>query len=1271
MTLHLTIVGALPAVGGSLQYDVAGPDGLSGRALAAALDAGTTRDLFVRETPLSEVADLPESGHLLLTPFPRGEAIPAGPPPVWLAVAEGPDAGQTVPLPRGTYSIGRGACDIRIMDPALSRHHADLVVDATSITLTCTEGNAALRSDRRVSRLRLTNADRFILGRTTLHVSAGGGAQRPPERWPLDLTPVGRPPGNGRPWLMLLGAVLPLIVGIGLVTATASWYFLAFSGLGLFTGGIPALSELRSRRAYALRVREAEDAYLHRLERVAPPPGDRALAALHTRGGQARTTGPAAAFPLRIGRGGVRPPLGAGQSDDPPGRVAAPNGPVVVDMHAGAHGAITGSPVAGAGVLRAIAAQLALNSSEGGWETWVQGPTTALPSELRRVRGVRVVVSPNHLLSLRRDLPVAATLVLSTTDAAWLDACSASIDGSPLPAIVCLDPSDTVQAAAWRLSLGDGRLSEGSSRRQVDPDRVGFKTLAALAGRLADDCGAGMSAAADVAPPVLPTTVPLAFPARGWHSSAASDLRTVLGMDHRGEVALDLVGDGPHMLIAGTTGAGKSELVKSLVLGLACAYSPSELALMLVDFKGGATLGPFRDLPHCHAFVSDLNVETADRTLESLRTEITRRERLLGHAGAADYAQFRALAPPGREPLPRLVVVVDEFRVLTDELPEALGELMRIASVGRSLGIHLVLATQRPQGVVSAEMRANINTILCLRLMSAFDSNDLLGSPVAAEIRPDLPGRAYLRRGGGPPSLFHAASILHRKSGWTVTPVATELGAYGPHIRIDAEDAGPVTPMDIVGRIADATDEPGWPAPLFSPPLPDELSRLPRRLRTGTATPGVVLGVLDDVGRQELQPLVWNPRRHRRLAVISGPAGGAHAAAACLVAGAARGTRECHVYIADGARLLGGAADIPRVGAYVDPDEPERVVEILDLLERPVGEASDRLLVVTGLAVWQSSMGGAAFAQFDDRLAALARDAARRGVAIVVVGDRDLTSSRFFSLAEHRLYCPFGLGPETVLGWPKLRRVHAVPGRGVLVGPDIPAPGMALQLLSPDESPFTSGFPPAGSAILRSISLPSHLSRRELDLLPGGTRPVSRRDGWLVGVTGPDNRPWFWQPGSVGLILGGSGSGKTTALLHIASQAEGPVVALGFTEGALPGGPASPFVGLRDGTETPALVVVDAATDLPESERVRVEAWHARGAQVLMGATPSSRLYSALPLAGPAREAGSAILLNPRAASDADFLGWRIQPLERDVPGRGLALVDGALKAVQCAADGA
>ena len=241
----------------------------------------------------------------------------------------------------------------------------------------------------------------------------------------------------------------------------------------------------------------------------------------------------------------------------------------------------------------------------------------------------------------------------------------------------------------------------------------------------------------------------------------ASDIRCYLGVSSGGSLNIGLSEHGPHWLLGGTTGAGKSQLLRSLVLSAALRYPPERLGLILVDFKGSAGLGPLAQLPHALSVLSNFDVSAVERALEFLRADIHRREVDLQAIGVNSYRDYLASCQAaGTTPrYPELLIVVDEFRMLIDSMPDAMAELMRIATIGRSLGLHLVLATQRPQGAISQDIRANIATSICLRVASAQDSYNLLEHESAAYISAAHPGAGYVRLPDGRSLPFRAPLV--------------------------------------------------------------------------------------------------------------------------------------------------------------------------------------------------------------------------------------------------------------------------------------------------------------------------------------------------------------------------------------------------------------------------------------------------------------------------------------------------------------------------------
>ncbi|GAA0922957.1 FtsK/SpoIIIE domain-containing protein [Nonomuraea longicatena] len=249
-----------------------------------------------------------------------------------------------------------------------------------------------------------------------------------------------------------------------------------------------------------------------------------------------------------------------------------------------------------------------------------------------------------------------------------------------------------------------------------------------------------------------------------WRPSGTT--RAVIGIGPDGPYTVDLRLDGPHALIAGTTGAGKSEFLQTLICALAVANRPEQLSFVLIDYKGGAAFKECVRLPHTVGMVSDLDGHLTQRALDSLGAEIRRRERLLLDTGTKDIDDYTSLlarpgAPdrPGLPVLPRLVLIIDEFAALVAELPDFVTGLVDIARRGRSLGIHLILATQRPAGVVTADIQANTSLRIALRVTEPVESTDVIDQPDAAHISKATPGRCYVKSGAGTATAVQTARV--------------------------------------------------------------------------------------------------------------------------------------------------------------------------------------------------------------------------------------------------------------------------------------------------------------------------------------------------------------------------------------------------------------------------------------------------------------------------------------------------------------------------------
>ncbi|MGL4655773.1 MAG: type VII secretion protein EssC [Sarcina sp.] len=236
-----------------------------------------------------------------------------------------------------------------------------------------------------------------------------------------------------------------------------------------------------------------------------------------------------------------------------------------------------------------------------------------------------------------------------------------------------------------------------------------------------------------------------------WETSCVYEsMAAPLGVRKKGEVvSLDLNEKyhGPHGLVAGTTGSGKSEILQSYILSAATLYHPYEVAFVIIDFKGGGMVNQFKDLPHLNGAITNIDGREITRSLLSIKAELRKRQEYFAHANVNHIDKYIEKYKKGevKIPLPHLILVVDEFAELKSDQPEFMKELISAARIGRSLGVHLILATQKPSGVVDDQIWSNSKFKLCLKVQNKNDSNEVLKSPLAADIKE--PGRAYLQVG--------------------------------------------------------------------------------------------------------------------------------------------------------------------------------------------------------------------------------------------------------------------------------------------------------------------------------------------------------------------------------------------------------------------------------------------------------------------------------------------------------------------------------------------
>lgn len=235
-----------------------------------------------------------------------------------------------------------------------------------------------------------------------------------------------------------------------------------------------------------------------------------------------------------------------------------------------------------------------------------------------------------------------------------------------------------------------------------------------------------------------------------WRESKVyKSMAAPIGVTKNEVVYLDLhdKAHGPHGLVAGTTGSGKSELLQTYILSVATCFHPYEIGFVIIDFKGGGMVNQFKDLPHLLGAITNIDGKEIDRSLRFIKAELNKRQRLFAEASVNHIDKYIKRYKNGEveTPLPHLVLIVDEFAELRAEQPDFMQELISAARIGRSLGVHLILATQKPAGQVDEQIWSNSRFKLCLKVQDQDDSNEVLKSPLAAEIKE--PGRAYFQVG--------------------------------------------------------------------------------------------------------------------------------------------------------------------------------------------------------------------------------------------------------------------------------------------------------------------------------------------------------------------------------------------------------------------------------------------------------------------------------------------------------------------------------------------
>lgn len=607
----------------------------------------------------------------------------------------------------------------------------------------------------------------------------------------------------------------------------------------------------------------------------------------------------------------------------------------------------------------------------------------------------------------------------------------------------------------------------------------------------------------------------------GWQSSTMP-LRFAIGSNRDGATSLQLSGQNSHMLVAGTTGSGKTRLLETLAVSLAATYSPDAVQFFVIDFKGGNELAALSALPHCGGIVSDRDLSNVDRAIAALTREIARRDALFAAAAATDIDDY---ARKSTDVMPRLVVIADEFGQFRrdDAAGDRVGALLRVAAQGRSKGIHLVLATQSPSTDVTAEIRQNVGTRVCLRVAEASESVAVLGSNDAVDLR--TPGEVLIAVDGE----IHRSHVAMSRGAHTTQPrpvAVNDLLDYA--VITPSAPAGELELLDeLIDRVGKAAAAIGFtPRPLLTDALPDSVARtdLAGSDRSWTVG-GFVLGLRDRPGVADAGPFVFDPPRDGTLTVVGGPRSG-RTTALLAIAEAARMQRDESHPVVVHAIDWSGDLEVLRGAEYdagvVRRGDVDHLRRTLHTLQRDAG--ATRVVLIDRLDSLlrdAREIDGGALAVAITETIATARN---RRIYVVATVDPAAMVANALGFGGARLVLPItDSSMRVAAGLPAV--ATATPGRGVsLADGDLVQIGMASTVVP-------TAAPPHGQV----APMPAVVSATALGAVEG--------ERFLLGLGGRGAlAPLAVQLDDLGAlvaVIGRRGSGRSTALDAIAATYAG------------------------------------------------------------------------------------------------------------------------------------
>ena len=447
-----------------------------------------------------------------------------------------------------------------------------------------------------------------------------------------------------------------------------------------------------------------------------------------------------------------------------------------------------------------------------------------------------------------------------------------------------------------------------------------------------------------------------------WNTSKVyQSMSAPIGVSKAGVVSLDLhdKAHGPHGLVAGTTGAGKSEILQTYIMSMATLYHPYEVGFVIIDFKGGGMANQFKDLPHMMGTITNIDGKEINRSLKSIRAELKKRQRLFAEAEVNHIDKYIMKFRNGEAsvPLPHLILIVDEFAELKAEQPDFMKELISAARIGRSLGVHLILATQKPSGQVDEQIWSNSRFKLCLKVQSQQDSNEVLKSPLAAEIKE--PGRAYLQVGNNEIfELFQSAysgAPEHVDDSGMKEFTIYEISDSGKKIPVYQQkkkqgNGNDKTQLDaLVQYVKTYCDSTGlYKLPSICLPSLKQVIEFPQKENLGRLQHHIIadIGIYDDPDNQVQSGYTVDLSEQNLMIIGSAQTGKTNLLQTIIRSLSSKySPDEVNLYILDFASMyLKNFEALHHVGGVVTPSEDEKLKNLFKLLDTEIVTRKERLL---------------------------------------------------------------------------------------------------------------------------------------------------------------------------------------------------------------------------------------------------------------------------------------------------------------------------------------